>query len=204
MYCACLSVRSRTPFRQVFIWVKVLSKIVVQKYETTFDASTFWRQRRHPSVLTCLTLILLMWRIWWAPNNASKWQMVFNSAFKGLMPFVREHQKFAGRNSGANKRTPDCFRINGWNWQLDSKGTAAGWIQKISHLFSLAVIPSLVSPSQYSLYSLLACNNLKVFASRRRPRARKCVRIHVCVLCKFMLGLPDHLRSFVVYGCTDM
>jgi len=22
-----------------------------------------------------LTLILLTWRIWWAPNNASKWQM---------------------------------------------------------------------------------------------------------------------------------
>jgi hypothetical protein len=26
-----------------------------------------------------------MWRIWWAPNNANKWQMRFNSAFKGLM-----------------------------------------------------------------------------------------------------------------------
>ena len=32
-----------------------------------------------------LTLILLMWRIWWAPNNARKWQMGFNSAFKGLI-----------------------------------------------------------------------------------------------------------------------
>ena len=32
-----------------------------------------------------LTLILLTWRIWWAPNNASKWQMGFNSAFKGLI-----------------------------------------------------------------------------------------------------------------------
>ena len=32
----------------------------------------------------CLTLILLTWRIWWAPNNASKWQMGFNSEFKGL------------------------------------------------------------------------------------------------------------------------
>ena len=31
-----------------------------------------------------LTLILLMWRKWWTPNNASKWQMGFNSAFKGL------------------------------------------------------------------------------------------------------------------------
>ena len=25
-----------------------------------------------------------MWKIWWAPNNASKWQMGFNSAFEGL------------------------------------------------------------------------------------------------------------------------
>ena len=33
---------------------------------------------------TCLTLILLTWKIWWAPNNVSKWQMEFNSAFKGL------------------------------------------------------------------------------------------------------------------------
>jgi hypothetical protein len=34
---------------------------------------------------TTLTLILLMWRIGRAPNNASKWQMGFNSAFKGLI-----------------------------------------------------------------------------------------------------------------------
>jgi len=32
-----------------------------------------------------LTLILLTWRIWWASNNASKWQMGFKSAFKLLM-----------------------------------------------------------------------------------------------------------------------
>ena len=31
-----------------------------------------------------LTLILLTWRIGWVPNNASKWQMGFNLAFKGL------------------------------------------------------------------------------------------------------------------------
>ena len=31
-----------------------------------------------------LTLILRTWRKWWTPNNASKWQMGFNSAFKGL------------------------------------------------------------------------------------------------------------------------
>ena len=32
-----------------------------------------------------------MWRIWWAPNNASKWQMGFNSAFKGLIEVGRRY-----------------------------------------------------------------------------------------------------------------
>jgi len=36
------------------------------------------------NAFTTLTLILLTWRIWRAPNNASKWQVGFNSAFKGL------------------------------------------------------------------------------------------------------------------------
>jgi len=31
-----------------------------------------------------LTIILLMWRIWLAPNNAGRWQMGFNLEFKGL------------------------------------------------------------------------------------------------------------------------
>jgi hypothetical protein len=36
-------------------------------------------------ILKCsLTLILLTWRIWWAPNNASRWQMGFNWVFKKL------------------------------------------------------------------------------------------------------------------------
>jgi hypothetical protein len=30
-----------------------------------------------------LNLILLTWKKWWTSNNASKWQMGFNSAFKG-------------------------------------------------------------------------------------------------------------------------
>ena len=39
----------------------------------------------HTWILVCrLTLILLTWNIGWVPNNASKWQMGFNSAFKGL------------------------------------------------------------------------------------------------------------------------
>jgi len=31
-----------------------------------------------------LTVNLLTWNIWWAPSNASRWQMGFNSACKGL------------------------------------------------------------------------------------------------------------------------
>jgi len=38
-----------------------------------------------------LTLCLLMWRIWWVPNNASKGQMGFNLAFKGLTVFLQYH-----------------------------------------------------------------------------------------------------------------
>jgi hypothetical protein len=34
--------------------------------------------------INILTLILLTWSIGWAPNNASKWQMGLNFAFKGL------------------------------------------------------------------------------------------------------------------------
>jgi len=31
-----------------------------------------------------LTLTPPTWRIWWAPNNASRWQMEFNLVFKGF------------------------------------------------------------------------------------------------------------------------
>jgi hypothetical protein len=43
-----------------------------------------------------LTLILLTCRIWWAPNNASRWQMGFNSAFKGLnLNYIQHWRYFA-------------------------------------------------------------------------------------------------------------
>jgi hypothetical protein len=37
-----------------------------------------------------LTLNLLMWKIWRASNNASRWQMEFNSAFKGLIIYFAQ------------------------------------------------------------------------------------------------------------------
>jgi len=43
-----------------------------------------------------LTLTLLTWRIWWAPNNASRWQMGFNSAFKGLISKAEKNTTYIG------------------------------------------------------------------------------------------------------------
>jgi len=43
-----------------------------------------------------LTLHLLTWRIWWAPNKASKGQMGFNSAFKGLNFHTGSHTQWMG------------------------------------------------------------------------------------------------------------
>ena len=42
--------------------------------------------------MTVLTLYLLTWRIWWAPNNASKGQMGFNSSFTGINTTVYFHR----------------------------------------------------------------------------------------------------------------
>jgi hypothetical protein len=39
-----------------------------------------------------LTFILLTWRKWLAPNNASRQQMGFNSGFKGLICFGKTPQ----------------------------------------------------------------------------------------------------------------
>ena len=63
------------------------AKSYFHKYWTEIhDVYTTWKRNVCGFIVT-LTLILLMWRIGWAPNNASKWQMGFNSAFKGLNAF---------------------------------------------------------------------------------------------------------------------
>jgi len=41
---------------------------------------------------TRLIIILLTWRIWWAPNNASKWQMEFNAVLKELESGEPKHR----------------------------------------------------------------------------------------------------------------
>ena len=54
-----------------------------------------------------LTIILLTWRIWWAPNNASKWQMGFNSAFKGL----NNHTKLIFPSTTSYSKWSLCFGL---------------------------------------------------------------------------------------------
>ena len=46
------------------------------------------KPQRYLTMTNQLTLTLLMWTIWRAPTNTSKWRMGFNSAFKGLIPFI--------------------------------------------------------------------------------------------------------------------
>jgi hypothetical protein len=59
-----------------------------------YECSVLCRQYRTVSqmhnklIFFTLTLNPLTWRIWWAPNNASRWQMGFNSVFKGLTRIV--------------------------------------------------------------------------------------------------------------------
>ena len=52
------------------------TKICSHDKKSALTMATMWRSN--------LTLILLTWKIGWFPNNASKWQIGFNLAFKGL------------------------------------------------------------------------------------------------------------------------
>ena len=105
--------------------------------------------------------ILLTWRVWWVPNNASRW-MVFNSAFKGSIlqycglrgktelhivahdTFITGTPKgFATFNeSGLHvegtrepKQRASCCDSN--NWDLISEGST--WFERclVQHLFGL-------------------------------------------------------------------
>ena len=69
-----------------------------------------------------LTLNPLTWKIWRAPNNARKWQMGFNSAFKGLI-----HVKPGKLVSFNSLRWPDyclCIqkRVARWEKHVEKWG----------------------------------------------------------------------------------
>jgi len=68
--------------------------------------SVFVEYMENIRTVTCvLTLNPLTSRIWWTPNNASKWQMGFNSAFKGLIVGERNPLNWNLNPQGVRERT---------------------------------------------------------------------------------------------------
>jgi len=60
-------------------------QVSIQKCSLSTPSKKEPAYKQAGSYIRGLTLILLMWRIGRAPNNASRWQMEFNSGFKGLI-----------------------------------------------------------------------------------------------------------------------
>ena len=56
-----------------------------------------------------LTFILLTWRKWLAPNNASREQMGFNSGFKGLNRAVYGKYRRSGHATDDNMAHAHCM-----------------------------------------------------------------------------------------------
>ena len=71
----------------LFYWCPIVKVLISGLLSSSEGLSGFPNYQR-------LTLILLKWRIWWAPNNASKWRMGFNWAFKGLKKFCCNFKMF--------------------------------------------------------------------------------------------------------------
>jgi len=70
-------------FRWILSW-KYCNQLT-QSHSISFIAQLLLYRVFNLKVDRILTLILLTWSIWWAPNNTSRWQMRFNSALKGLI-----------------------------------------------------------------------------------------------------------------------
>jgi len=63
-----------------------------------------------------LALYLLTCKIWWAPNNASRWQMGFNSAFKGLIYLSQILRNLRSRKLLQIKQWPQTiFLFTNWD-----------------------------------------------------------------------------------------
>ena len=84
-----------------------------------------------------LTLILLTWRIWWALNNASRWQMGLASLDYGWSPHAYVNQRLQIQlellmMSGVPLET--CWAFNErWNDKFCCKVTSC-WLLLLRHL----------------------------------------------------------------------
>ena len=70
------------------------------------------------TLIMLLTLTPLTWKIWWVPNNASRWQMGFNWAFKGLK---KELQTLKSLNCEISQYSVE------YNWNVMAHGDAREW-----------------------------------------------------------------------------
>jgi hypothetical protein len=77
--CACMPIRVYVMITEIQMLILILALPITFKGKV----STPWHNESIRKAI--LTLILLTWSIGWAANNASKWQMGFNLAFKGLI-----------------------------------------------------------------------------------------------------------------------
>jgi hypothetical protein len=115
-------------------------------YMARFHASVFLdevlSEINQGNLSASLTLILLTWRIWWARYNASKWQMGFNLAFKGLIQcriFVLQMQKVY---TASRKCRISCFEVVVVKWNQQQN-------LSILHLFN---------SMQFNLFSSIKSN----------------------------------------------
>ena len=97
---------------------------------------------KQPSSLF-LTLILLMWRIGWAPNNANKWQIGYNSAFKGLMSYFYG-MIYRGRKLGRKKFTGPAYWGNSVGLYSHNIGSSSHFplIESTSELQTIRLLPA--------------------------------------------------------------
>ena len=72
------------------------------KFTSVAKVQTVKKKQSKLVAFSTLTLILLTWRIWRAPNNASRWQMGFNSVFKGLIVRLSPSKPIQTRSTKRN------------------------------------------------------------------------------------------------------
>jgi hypothetical protein len=95
----CMYVEHMVEHNSVYIvWLKtwnvITSKFLTKRYKQSCVLSYILHIHFY---FIQVTLILLTWRIWWAPNNATKWQMGFNCVFKWLRVTCHKNGCHSGR-----------------------------------------------------------------------------------------------------------
>jgi hypothetical protein len=100
-----------------------------------------------------------MWRIWWATNNASRWQMGFNSAFKGLNIYLYSLLR--------------QYYIKQWTYFNQIPDTwMPGWLYFVWHIVTIIIT---VFPLHTKMYiSSFALTRKDLITVRFRDHSQKC------------------------------